>query len=175
MSLDTAGLRINAYLVGSDDLFRTIRPYVRGDDRRRVHWKATAHHGELMVRESDGLGVVRVRIVVDLGAPGPGAELAARVALHVVEEALRRHWTVDLVTLDAAGQVPVLSSLGRTFGTPPQVIPPPLVALPTLDAPVRTRTEAGRRLATAAYGTPQVGDADHDATCRVDQAGVHWS
>lgn len=158
-----------------DDLFRTIRPYVRGDDRRRVHWKATAHHRELMVRESDGLGVVRVRIVVDLGPPGPGAELAAGAALHVVEEALRRHWTVDLVTLDAAGQVPVLASLGRTFGPPPQVAPPPLVALPTLDAPVRTRTEAGRRLATAAYGTPQVGDGDHDVTCRVDQQGVHWS
>src|SRR5262245_4987651 len=33
------------------ELFRGVRPYVRGDARRRLHWKATAHHGSLMVRE----------------------------------------------------------------------------------------------------------------------------
>lgn len=158
-----------------DDLFRTIRPYVRGDERRRVHWKATAHHGELMVREADGLGVVRVRIAVDLGAPGPMAERVAGVAQHVASEALRRGWGVDLVTLDATGRVPVLASLGRTFGPPPVVAPPPIAALPTVEAPVRTRQEIGRRLAQAAYGTPVVADAHHDHVCRIDPSGVHWS
>jgi uncharacterized protein (DUF58 family) len=158
-----------------DDLFRTIRPYQRGDERRRVHWKATAHHGQLMVRESDGLGIVRVRVAVDLGAPGPVAEHVAGVAQHVTTEALRRGWQVELVTLDATGRVPYLSSLGRTFGPPPTVTPPPITALPTVDAPVRTHQEVGRRLAQAAYGSPVVAEGRHDVVCRIDPAGVHWS
>ncbi|MCB0964253.1 MAG: DUF58 domain-containing protein, partial [Acidimicrobiales bacterium] len=67
-----------------DDLFRTVRPYQPGDGRRRVHWQATAHHGELMVRESDGTGVVTVRVIAELGVPGAEADRVAGVACTVV-------------------------------------------------------------------------------------------
>ena len=36
---------------GATPSFHSLREYVRGDDLRRVHWKATAHVGDLMVRE----------------------------------------------------------------------------------------------------------------------------
>ena len=55
-----------------DEVYRSVRPYVRGDSRRRVHWKASAHHGSLMVKESDGTGIVSLRIVLQLDAPGVG-------------------------------------------------------------------------------------------------------
>jgi uncharacterized protein (DUF58 family) len=159
-----------------DDLFRSVRPYQFGDERRRVHWKATAHHGELMVRESDGLGVVVVRVIAELGYPGPGAEIAAGRVAWVAAAALERGWAVELVTLDASAEVPRLAHLGRTFGPPPRLLDPPLVPLPTLAAPVRNAKEARRRLATAACGTPIVpGGGGRGLVCRVDRDGVHWS
>lgn len=160
-----------------DDLFRSVRPYQFGDERRRVHWKATAHHGELMVRESDGLGVVVVRVVVDLGLPGYGAEVAAGRAAWVATAALDRGWAVELVTLDASAEVPQLAQLGRTFGTPPRLVDPPLIPLPTLSAPVRSAKEIRRRLATTACGTPRApgGGVRRGLVCRVDRDGVSWS
>ncbi len=160
-----------------DDLYRTVRPYRYGDERRRVHWRSTARRGELMVRESEGLGFVRVRIVVDLGPPGPVAEQVAGTAQWLVGEALKRNWRVDLVTLDSGGVVPRLASLGRTFGPLPVIAPPPVMALPTVVAPVSSRHEIGRRLATAAYGTPIAPDGagDPDIACRIGPAGVVWS
>lgn len=38
-------------ITGSDDI--AIREYRHGDDLRRVHWKASAHRGELMVRREE--------------------------------------------------------------------------------------------------------------------------
>ena len=160
-----------------DDLFRSVRPYQSGDERRRVHWKATAHHGELMVRESDGLGVVVVRLVVDLGMPGVGAEFAAGRAAWVAAAALDRGWAVELTTLDASNEIPRLSRLGHTFGVPPVLLDPPLIPLPTITAPVRNAKEVRRRLATTACGTPLApsGGGWRGLQCRVDRDGVHWS
>jgi uncharacterized protein (DUF58 family) len=160
-----------------DDLFRSVRPYRSGDERRRVHWKATAHHGELMVRESDGLGVVLIRLIVDLGVPGIAAELAASRAAWVATAALDRGWAVDLVTLDASGSVPHLASLGRAFGPAPRLADPPLVPLPTVTAPVRSARDVRRRLATTATGSPQApgGSGWRGLTCRVSADGVEWT
>ncbi len=160
-----------------DDLFRSVRPYRFGDERRRVHWKSTAHHGELMVRESDGTGVVRTRIVVDLGPPGPVAELIAGQAVGLVSAALARGWQVELVTLDVGDEVPRLFELGSTFGAYPSLAPPIPVPLPTVCAPVRTPVEASRRMATAAYGTPAAPGSlgRHGHTCHLSPAGLVWS
>lgn len=48
----------------------SIRPYVQGDDLRTVHWPATAHRGEMMVRQFDPPAEPRTHVVV-AGAVSP--------------------------------------------------------------------------------------------------------
>lgn len=48
-SADGSGVALR--FVGNSDELRGTRPYVAGDDLRRVHWKSTARHGELVVKE----------------------------------------------------------------------------------------------------------------------------
>ncbi|QXC59214.1 DUF58 domain-containing protein [Aquihabitans sp. G128] len=156
-----------------DDLFRAVRPYQRGDERRHIHWKASAHHGELMVRESDGVGVVGLQIVVDLGQPGPRAELTASVAAFVAEEAVRKGWLVQLVTLDSSSAPPPLVQLGSPFGAPPIQPPAPVRRLETQALRVSSPTAIRHQLATAAYGTPQAPEWS-GLVCRITPDGVVW-
>ena len=156
-----------------DELFRSIRPYVRGDERRRIHWASTARHGQLMVRESDGVGTVALQVVVDLGPAGPQAEWVATAAAGVAEAALRRGWLVQLVTLDGGSVEPPLTPLGSPFGPPP--LPPTPVPVPLRTASQRVRTPAlvRRQLATAAHGTP-VPPPFPGLVCEVDRRGITW-
>ena len=48
---------------GEDDLM--TREYRQGDAMRRVHWRASAHHGELMVRQEEQRSHAEARIVLD--------------------------------------------------------------------------------------------------------------
>lgn len=46
--------------------FRGIRPHAEGDDLRHVHWKVTAHTGELVVKEFQHREEAEVAVWVDL-------------------------------------------------------------------------------------------------------------
>ncbi len=46
--------------------FHGIRPYVQGDDLRRVHWKATAHTGKLAIKEFEYRFTGAVQVILDL-------------------------------------------------------------------------------------------------------------
>jgi uncharacterized protein (DUF58 family) len=46
------------------------REYRYGDPLRRVHWRASAHHGELMVREEEQRSHAQARIVLDTRRTG---------------------------------------------------------------------------------------------------------
>lgn len=48
---------------GEDDV--SIRPYRQGDELRRVHWAATAHRGEIMVRQEDRPSRRRAVLLLD--------------------------------------------------------------------------------------------------------------
>jgi uncharacterized protein (DUF58 family) len=137
----------------SEELFRNVREYVPGDPRRSVHWRATAHHGRLMVREADEAGVHTVRIVVACGTHGPRTEDALARALWAAEDAWRRGWQVRLVTCEAErGPLPA-PPLRRSSGPiPPSLHPPP--GTRTVDGAVLSRTDLARRLATATPGEP---------------------
>ncbi|MET4783404.1 DUF58 domain-containing protein [Glaciihabitans sp. UYNi722] len=50
-------------LGGDDDLM--TREYRTGDAIRRVHWRASAHHGELMVRQEEQRSHAEARLVFD--------------------------------------------------------------------------------------------------------------
>ncbi len=122
--------------------FDDLRPYVRGDALRDIHWKSSARHDELMVREyADRADPERVTVAVGVerGAPGDGADRAdgpadrmADAAATVVVSLVRGGASVTLVTpsgrVDAApGRVrPALRHLAVADGG----------AVPTADADV---------------------------------------
>jgi len=83
----------------------TVREYRRGDDLRRVHWRSSAHAGELMVRREEQPWQSRATLMVDnrkFAHRGTGAasslehavSVAASVAVHLVQ----RGFSVRLVT-----------------------------------------------------------------------------
>ncbi len=87
----------------------TVREYRRGDDLRRVHWRSSAHAGELMVRREEQPWQSRATLFLDnrkIAHRGAGAasslehavSIAASVAVHLVQ----RGFAVRLVT--AAGE-----------------------------------------------------------------------
>ncbi|MCI0386693.1 DUF58 domain-containing protein [Streptomyces sp. CNQ085] len=95
---------------GDDDVIP--RGYRHGDDLRRVHWRSTARHGELMVRREEQPQRPRCTVLLDTrrrawAGSGPESAFewavsgAASVAVHLLE----RGRTVRLLT-DAGEPVP---------------------------------------------------------------------
>jgi uncharacterized protein (DUF58 family) len=82
----------NAAAAGEDDV--ATREYRYGDDLRRVHWRSTAHRGELMVRRDEQPRQLRATVLLDTRAvghrgDGPASSFewavsaAASVAVHL--------------------------------------------------------------------------------------------
>ena len=101
---------------------RGARPYRPGDSRRQVHWRATAHSGELMVRELEDPSSEPITVRVALPPNRDAAERVAEKALGTVVRLLESGATVLLATEEPSG---------------------PVVA------PIADRRGAGRRLARA--------------------------
>src|SRR5690606_10096830 len=87
------------------------RQYRHGDDMRRVHWRATAHHGELMVRREEQPWQSRATLLLDnrsAGHAGHGQDASlewavtalASIGVHLT----RRGYAIRLVT-DEGGAV----------------------------------------------------------------------
>ncbi|HVC68717.1 MAG TPA: DUF58 domain-containing protein [Acidimicrobiales bacterium] len=111
---------------------RGVRPYRPGDSRRGVHWPATAHSGELMVREMEGPTAEPVVVVVTLPAEVDKAESVAERAFGTLVALFDRGMAVVLTTTEQSG---------RRTGA------------------VADRRSAGRRLARA-VGSGHPGDRD---------------
>jgi uncharacterized protein (DUF58 family) len=96
---------------------RGVRPYRYGDSRRRVHWRATAHTGSLMVRETETLPDTPVTIVAELSDDPKRADEQAAEAMSAVAEALGAGKRVHLATRESgesvSGVVSDLCSAGR--------------------------------------------------------------
>lgn len=82
----TAQTRSSRIGQGADNLIP--RPYSSGDSRRRIHWRATAHRGDLMVRQEEEEASPDALVVLDRAAdrwerPGdePDADFEAAVTL----------------------------------------------------------------------------------------------
>jgi len=137
------------------DLFRGTRPYVRGDNQRSVHWPATAHHGALMVKETDGLGVIAFRIVVHLPEPGPASEVTAARAAWLAEEGARQGWLVQLVTVESLAAMPTPPPLVAATGPLP-LSPLPPYGTRTSSQRVLSRRDVTHQLAAASFGMPDM-------------------
>jgi uncharacterized protein (DUF58 family) len=93
-------------LHGEEDV--SIRSYHDGDDLRKVHWPATAHRGELMVRQEDRPARRSALVILDsrLSAhDGSGASSSFEWAVSVVASMLVRldelGYRTQLVTREA--------------------------------------------------------------------------
>jgi uncharacterized protein (DUF58 family) len=87
--------------VGDD--FYALRPYVHGDDLRRVHWPSVAHTGELMIRQHEMPWQERTTVLLDVRTYGHTAtsfELAASAAASILVAASGRGDQIRLVTTD---------------------------------------------------------------------------
>ncbi|WP_217143157.1 DUF58 domain-containing protein [Streptomyces sp. AC627_RSS907] len=97
-------------LAGDDDVIP--RGYRYGDDLRRVHWRSTARHGELMVRREEQPQRARCTVLLDTRGPafegaGPDSafEWAVSGAASVLVHMLERGFSVRLLT-DTGDSVP---------------------------------------------------------------------
>jgi uncharacterized protein (DUF58 family) len=97
---------------GEDDV--GVREYRHGDELRRIHWPATAHRGEIMVRREEQTWHSRATILLDSrsGAhrgegPGSSYEWAVSAAASTAIYLLRNGYTVHLST--GVGTAPILT------------------------------------------------------------------
>lgn len=95
---------------GSDNL--VARPYVPGDSMRRIHWRATAHRDELMVRQEEQDSTPEASIVIDrsvlrwsveaAGAPGvdQGFETAVSACVSAAARLVHDGYAVEVLDTD---------------------------------------------------------------------------
>jgi uncharacterized protein (DUF58 family) len=89
----------------SGEDFYALRPYVVGDDLRRVHWPSTARRDELMVRQDELPWQGRVTVLLDVrrNTHTPDSlELAVSAAASIVTACWKRRDLVRLMTTDNA-------------------------------------------------------------------------
>lgn len=107
--------------VGDDDVI--ARNYLPGDSLRRMHWKATAHRGEPMVRQEEQRNNPEATVLLDLDAQSQGTardrqgdweyspsfEWAIVAAASVAAHLVRRGYLVNVITPGG----PVLRSIAE--------------------------------------------------------------
>jgi uncharacterized protein (DUF58 family) len=113
--------------------FYGMRDYVRGDDLRRVVWKAVARTGRVLIRESEQGITDKVLIHLDTdrsqhspGDPSDTFEAAVRTAASIGVHHLKDGFSVMLATNDGLlgrarrgepGRIPMLDDLARVQRT----------------------------------------------------------
>ena len=89
----------------SGEDFYALRPYVVGDDLRRVHWPATARHDRLMIRQDELPWQSRLTIIVDNRAEvsnEASLDLVVTIAASIMQAAYRRGDLVRVISADAS-------------------------------------------------------------------------
>lgn len=191
------GLRPAHRLDRGGEEFHALRPYVVGDDLRRVHWPSTARTDEVMVRQDELPWQGRTTVVADLRASTTTAAMLEAVisaAASVLDSAWRRRDLVRLLTTDGtdsgfgaghAHSEAILEhlavvragpdrSLGALCGRLDEGRGGALVLVvgeaPVEDLTVFLSRRAGFRTATLVrFGAPLPGDAPHPAGVRLVQ------
>jgi uncharacterized protein (DUF58 family) len=156
------GSRRSIAVHGEDDV--SIREYRRGDDLRKVHWRATARTGELKVRMEERPWRARTTVLLDARRP---AHLIA--AQHDADPADSLEWAVEAtasiaVALGGRGhEVRVVTEDGELAGSgrvpagPPGAAPEELLdRLATLTPSSRTDLTPGVEVLRRIAGDGQV-------------------
>ncbi|MEE1617879.1 DUF58 domain-containing protein [Brachybacterium sp. J153] len=102
--------------IGVGEIGPIARPYVAGDDIRRIHWRASARSGQLMTREDEPVSGRSAMVVLDTTSrPGMTPAVEDRLVSHAATllDVLGAHgWEVRI--LDASGDE--ITRTGRRRG-----------------------------------------------------------
>jgi uncharacterized protein (DUF58 family) len=153
----------------------TVREYRRGDDLRRVHWRSSAHAGELMVRREEQPWQSRATLFVDnrtVAHRGTGAgcslEYAVAVAASVAVHLVQRGFSVRLVSARGEDRNGQWHEHGARSAETAPLLESLAVLTPTSDTRIDSRwlPEAGHSgLLVAVLG--DVADQDTNALIRM--------
>ncbi len=153
----------------------TVREYRRGDDLRRVHWRSSAHAGELMVRREEQPWQSRATLFVDnrtFAHRGTGAasslEHAVAVAASVAVHLVQRGFSVRLVSARGEDRNSLWHEHGALSAETAPLLESLAVLTATMDPHIDSRwlPDAGHSgLLVAILG--DVGDADTAALVRM--------
>jgi uncharacterized protein (DUF58 family) len=152
--------------VGSGSEVFGVREYRAGDSLRRIHWRSSARHGELIVREYEPPGVRAMTIVVDPHPPtAEVADQIARIAASEAWDCLRQGGRARLGALESRDLWELLDWLARypavdleEVVTQPDVV---VTANPSLFDPRALRNWL-------------VGDAEAEADVGYERVGTRW-
>src|SRR3546814_16616002 len=100
-----AGARQPNSLGRTGEDFYALRPYVVGDDLRRVHWPSSARHDELLIRQNELPWPGRTTVLLDVRKAAPNRdslEVPVHVAATVVAATASRPDLVRLVPTNCA-------------------------------------------------------------------------
>lgn len=92
-------------LASGGDEFFALRPYVSGDELRRVHWRASARTGDLVVKQEERPRTGRVTVLLDrqvLTYPDDSFERAVSAALSCLHAAWRSDDALRFATSGAS-------------------------------------------------------------------------
>lgn len=102
------------FLGGRSEEFHALRPYVPGDDIRRINWASSARHDDLIVREDEAPTQNHLTVLFDNAAlnTGPAVDKAASVAASLVSSMRNRSDPFRLLTVDGQDTGFVLGTAG---------------------------------------------------------------
>ena len=173
---------------GSGNELFGVREYRPGDPLRRIHWRSSARHAELIVREYEPPGVQTVGIFCDPAPPTPEtADQVARIAASEAWDCIRAG---GRVVLWAPGHEPthphesrslwsLLEWLARYPGPAGDESDPPTqlsdaVAVTASDSPALAEALDTVKRRGGSVRAWVVGDVELDADVAVQKAGLSW-
>jgi uncharacterized protein (DUF58 family) len=165
-----------------------VREYRIGDPLRRIHWRSSARHGELIVREFEPPGVQTLGIFCDPSPPTPeAADQIARIAASEAWDCLRAGGRVVLWAPGAMPSLPgesrslwaLLEWLARYPAQPDALAPQSpragdaIAVLAAANAEIDDTLEAVRQRGGTVRGWV-VGDAEVGSHITMQRAGLAW-
>jgi uncharacterized protein (DUF58 family) len=172
-----------------------VREYRPGDPLRRIHWRSSARHGELIVREFEPPGVQTLGIFCDPSPPSPrAADQIARLAASEAWDCLRAGGRVVLWMPGAEPSLPsesrslwsLLEWLAR-YPNPTEALDgqPPVVrdaigvtatVNPDIDDALATIRHGGGAVRAWIVGDAELGNAKvtFSSDVSVQRAGLEW-
>ena len=174
---------------GSGNELFGIREYRPGDSLRRIHWRSSARHGELVVREYEPPGLQTLTILLDPSPPTRDvADQLARIAASEAWDCIREGgrvavWAPGCEPIQSRDLWALLEWLARypfspSGPAPPSASPTPphkwggeeaVVIAACADAELRAAAECFRKRRAWV-----VGDAELDLDIETQRVGIDW-